>query len=381
MTRVFIATRVMDEHAISVDIALSKKGHEAYRWHGADFPSLQMLSCSIENDVPLRTSIVGPDIQVFEFDFSTIWYRRPARPVVPTIWLHADDVPAASKESELFWLSFPHLFSGNATWVNHWESRSRINNKIVQLREAKRLGFRIPKSLFGNNPDEIKQFIRSAPDGAIYKTFFPMRWIDGTSIAKITTTPVDLNSLPSDKTLRSVPGIFQERIRKQFEIRATFMGDTSFIMRIDSQNDPLGIEDFRRIPTNDLLAKPYQLPSEIVKKCQKLMRHFDILFCSFDFIVDVDGNHVFLEVNEQGQFLWLEQLCPELPMLDAFTDFLVNPSRNFQYIKKVGALRVGDIYRQAKFNELYERDQQVHVFSPDPALAEPKNRFGVQVTI
>ena len=91
MRKVLIATRVMDEHAISVDVVLSQKDHEAYRWHVADFPSLQMVSCSIENDTSLQTNIFGPDIQVSELDFSTIWYRRPARPVVPTAWLHAED--------------------------------------------------------------------------------------------------------------------------------------------------------------------------------------------------------------------------------------------------------------------------------------------------
>ena len=41
-----------------------------------------------------------------------------------------------------------------------------------------------------------------------------------------------------------------------------------------------------------------------------------------DIVVDKDGTYQFLEVNQQGQFLWIEQLCPEVKLLDAFVRFL-----------------------------------------------------------
>lgn len=380
MKKVLIATRVMDEHAITIECALVKKGHSAHRWHGADFPSLQTVHCTICPEQDLSTHIQGPGIDISDFDFTTIWWRRPAKPVAPTAWLHPDDVPAATRESEDFWLSFPHLFDSGATWINHWESRSRVNNKVVQLREAKKIGLHIPKSLFGNNAGAIRDFIRDTPEGVIYKTFFPMRWIEDLSIAKISTTPIAASALPSDKVLQLTPGIFQRRIEKSHEIRVTFMGDTYFAMKINSQADPRGVEDFRRIPTGYLDAAPCVLPKEIADKCRQLMRGFNILFCSIDFIVDTNGNYVFLEINEQGQFIWMEQLCPELPILDAFTDFLCFPTREFAYGKSTPDIRVSEIYRSEDYMDLFEKDNELHVFAANAGLAEPSHKFGVSVT-
>jgi hypothetical protein len=35
-----------------------------------------------------------------------------------------------------------------------------------------------------------------------------------------------------------------------------------------------------------------------------------------------DGNWYFLEINEMGQFLWIENLCPQERYLEAFIQFL-----------------------------------------------------------
>ncbi|WP_256077167.1 hypothetical protein [Massilia sp. YIM B04103] len=380
MAKVFIATRAMDEHAIIVETALQNKGHQSCRWFGSDFPALQAVCCTIGPEADLALSIRGPGIRLQRFDFDTVWYRRPARPVAPSAWLHPDDVPAASRESEVFWQSFPYLFGPESVWVNHWESRARANNKIVQLCEAKKAGLRIPRSLFGNDAGKIRNFITNMPQGAIFKTFFPMRWVDGDTLYKANTKTINVEALASDRMLQMVPGIFQERISKKCEIRATFMGNHYFAIHIDSQSDARGTDDFRSIPTAQLKARPCILPREVVAKCRAMMKNLNILFGSFDFIVDTEGDYVFLEVNEQGQFLWLEQLCPELPLLDSFTEFLVAPSAEFVYKPRRGAVKMEAIVKHRHYERMFEEDNEHHVYAPDPVLADPAYQFGVRVT-
>ena len=60
------------------------------------------------------------------------------------------------------------------------------------------------------------------------------------------------------------------------------------------------------------------------------MNHFGIVFGCFDFIVTPDGEYFFLEINEQGQFLWVEDANPSIKMLDTFTEFLIEQSSNFR---------------------------------------------------
>jgi len=54
-----------------------------------------------------------------------------------------------------------------------------------------------------------------------------------------------------------------------------------------------------------------------------LMRKLGLAFGCIDLIVTPEGEHVFLEVNEMGQFLWAEQDEPACPMLRAFASLLV----------------------------------------------------------
>lgn len=46
-------------------------------------------------------------------------------------------------------------------------------------------------------------------------------------------------------------------------------------------------------------------------------------------IVTPGGDYVFLEVNEMGQFLWIEAANPEIRLLDHFCSFLMSGSAGY----------------------------------------------------
>jgi hypothetical protein len=50
-----------------------------------------------------------------------------------------------------------------------------------------------------------------------------------------------------------------------------------------------------------------------------------ICFGSVDFAVDKNGQWWFLEINEQGQFLWLDQFNPQAKTLEKFCAFITAP--------------------------------------------------------
>lgn len=53
------------------------------------------------------------------------------------------------------------------------------------------------------------------------------------------------------------------------------------------------------------------------------MARLGLLFGCIDLMVTPDDDYVFLEVNEMGQFLWIERANPDIRMLDTFCDFLI----------------------------------------------------------
>lgn len=92
------------------------------------------------------------------------------------------------------------------------------------------------------------------------------------------------------------------------------------------------------MPIEELPIEAVEIPNVIDQKCRMLMESLGLVFGCFDFIVTPDGEYYFLEVNESGQFLWIEKLRPEIKMLDIFTEFLINKNPKFNWVCKPDSL-------------------------------------------
>ena len=55
-----------------------------------------------------------------------------------------------------------------------------------------------------------------------------------------------------------------------------------------------------------------------------------LVFGCFDLVVTPEDEYVFLEVNQMGQFLFVERFCG-LPLLDAFSEFLLQADADFSW--------------------------------------------------
>lgn len=119
-------------------------------------------------------------------------------------------------------------------------------------------------------------------------------------------------------------------------------GDHPLAARIDSQAHDRGAEDWRMIHITELPVFPYRLPPSLLTKVRRFMRSMNIVFGCFDFIVRPDGTHVFLEVNQTGQWLWVEQAAPEIPMLETFCRFLLHGRRDYRGDISVKPLQLRD---------------------------------------
>ena len=119
--------------------------------------------------------------------------------------------------------------------------------------------------------------------------------------------------------------------RKRF-LRTTISGRSSTRMaqlqcvavRLDSQ-----LRDFTRLDWRSDMVAPLKpalvaLPRAVEERCIALMRKLGLAFGCIDLIVTPEGEHIFLEVNEMGQFLWVEQDEPRSELLRCFATLLLN---------------------------------------------------------
>lgn len=351
--RFLVPTFPSDVHAVEVALVLEDRGHEAVLWQGSDFPTLQSASIDFRGG-EIDWELTGLDLDGVRPPFDGVWYRRPTPPVLPST-LHSGDRDVAWRECNEFIAGLYLLAAPDAFWVNPPPIR-RAELKPVQLREAARAGLVIPRTLMSNDPARIRRFLAEHRGRTIYKPFFPAQWDHGDQVAILMTNEVRLEDLPSEDVLRLTPGIFQEKVDKAHELRVTILGEHVVTARLLSQESERTRLDWRA-GMGKISVEPDRLPEEVERACLRLMRGLGIVFGCFDFIVTPEGEHVFLEVNPAGQFLWVEEACPDLPLLAPFVDFLLARHPGFRWQPTPGFVRHADWHplANARIEDLVER--------------------------
>ncbi|AVR98848.1 ATP-grasp domain-containing protein [Pseudoduganella armeniaca] len=339
---ILIHTIPTDIHAAAVQAALRQKGASSQTWHTGDFPSHQTVSWTYQPGQPPRMSVRD------EFDrfdttqrFDTVWHRRIRAPQEPAAVVAPADQQFVAREIGR-WISTTLPLPGqDAFWVNGLRESEYADNKLVQLDAAVRVGMTIPATVATNAPDEIRAFIRAtAPRPVIYKPLRGYTWtLNDKQLISYTKTVTEAD-LPSDDLLRACPGIFQEYIEKDVELRVTIMGHHCVAVALQAPDK----EDWRVSSERDeLTATPFDLAPAVREQCLALMKRLGIVFGCIDFVVTPQGEYVFLEINEMGQFLWVEDLVPETLLLDAFTSFLIARDPEFTWRQPERPLRLAEI--------------------------------------
>lgn len=353
-----------DKHAFAVSEALRLKGAQVFHWYPADFPSrshetFRFVSGSC--DFSVRT---GQE-EIRYLMPSAIWYRRVGSNSDFGSLNSADHAFSraqrqAFREGSLQ-AAFPHAF-----WVNPPATARLADNKLYQQSVALQVGMPTPDTLFSNSPTEIRRFIRDNGGRIAFKSFPAPAWQSASGVYSCHTVYLGESDLVGDDLLSSTPGIFQAIVPKAYEVRLTMLGSFPLAVKILSQETKAGKVDWR-LAYDELRMEPYEVPKQLVSLCSELMAKLSLVFGCFDFIVTPEGEHVFLEVNQQGQFLFLENYTG-IPFLDAFSEFLIQGSRDFRWPVASYSIRYSDLSAQAQI--LAETSLSEHAVSPFPAVNE-----------
>ena len=192
----------------------------------------------------------------------------------------------------------------NAYWISPVYAIREAENKIFQLEIAKKLGFDIPQSIISNNPTQVNDFV-SANNSCIIK---PIKsgLIEDEANQKVVFTSTLNKKWISKKELATCPAYLQNNIKKQKDIRVTVVGCKVFAMSIDSQCEEEAQTDWRK-SSKILKYEAIEIPKDIQNKCITLLRELNLNFGAIDFILNSVGQYIFLEINPNGQWGWVEQ--------------------------------------------------------------------------
>ena len=252
---------------------------------------------------------------------SSIWYRRPAHPIIAPSIVDVDARKYAEGES---WDALLGLWEGiNGLLVSKPSSIRSASHKWEQIRRAQKLGFKVPKTLITNNPKEARQFCGSVGATAVKAVLRSVIAHKDRHEAAY-TTPIDFDD-PRIEDVDLAPCIFQEYVPKQLELRITVVSDSVFACAIHSQRSDKTKHAWRNYDLKNTPHESWVLPKDVERKCKEMVRSYGLNFSAIDMILTPDGEYVFLELNPNGQWAWIDELT-DLPIAEALIRLLFSPA-------------------------------------------------------
>lgn len=187
--------------------------------------------------------------------------------------------------------------------------------KLLQMHAAARAGLRVPEALVTDEASQAAEFARRHGGSVVYKPYRHNVWqVEPGKFATSRTRIVTSETL--DDAVLSTPGIFQTLIEKKAEHRVCVFNDALISVRqTPPADDGARPVDWRREARRQDTLKRSDLPAPVRAALFRLLASLNIQMATIDLAEDSQGRLWFLDLNPSGQFLYLEAINPDLPML------------------------------------------------------------------
>ena len=299
MSKVLVISHDRDTHTGAVLSELAELGTEAVVLNLSTLPQLASLSYSYDGPTTELLYAQNEETALALHEFGAVWWRRPQ-------YVDMSHVP--DEDARLFsegeWDEalaglWPML---DAFWINQPHVDRLASRKSWQLKEAKQIGLRIPRTLITNNPVHARAFIESCggPEQTIYKSF------SATYSAWRETRRLRPDELGLIDMVSVAPVIFQEYVPAGVDLRITVIDGDVFPAVI--QTDSTDYEaDFRMSLGRGVAITEGTIPADVEEGLLRLMQRLGLVYGAIDIRRTPEGEHFFLEVNTAGQWLFVEQ--------------------------------------------------------------------------
>ncbi|HLJ53107.1 MAG TPA: hypothetical protein VKT24_06955 [Rhizomicrobium sp.] len=303
-------------HAHVIVGKLAERGYRASYLLGSDLlASSQPISITITNEGNCGSFAHG-DHRVSLSEAKILWLRRPRAPqVLDASHFSTDAVELVHNDCRLG-LNALMTTAFHGKWISRPDATQQASDKVFQLLAAKACGFRIPSTLVSQSKKDIVSFYERQRRDIIVKT---LAGINGAFLQ--TRQLCDPQSLP-DNVFALCPAIYQERIPGSDHIRLNTFGANSYAALIRSQE-----LDWR--PNLNVPVMAWRVPSELHAKARGVLDKLGLEMGVIDLKITPDGECVWLEVNPQGQFLFLDALT-DLRLGDRFVDYLIEEAASVE---------------------------------------------------
>ncbi len=273
------------------------------RLNSEDYPFEFELTIDLDSVAPnhVRWGLAPPGSEIEQS--RSIWYRRVRAPSKPP---HMDQGTYEFCVRESRTALMGAVLLGSHRIMSDPTRVSAAENKPYQLHLAKTVGLSIPSTLVTNSPAAVREayhrfggrmIVKPAKSGYVE--------LEGEGHA-IYTSQVLAQHLEEIDSARWSAAIYQPLLEKACDVRVTVVGDRVLTAEIDSQVDPEARVDWRHTVDPNLPHRKGQLPASVEAAVRDLVRRLGLAFGAIDFIRTPADEYVFLEINPNGQWLWLD---------------------------------------------------------------------------
>ena len=235
-------------------------------------------------------------------DVAAVWLRRPKPLVVSTGRNTAERRHIANEWAEAVEGFLAHIPAER--WINYPARNATASHKMEQLTRARTLGLQTPDTLVTQDAQELRAFC-DTHHAVIIKPLASgyLEYEDGS--ASIFTNRIskrDITHLP----LEAAPTLFQEEIAKSADVRITVLDDHLTAVAMRKMNGTRQILDIRRDNMEGVEYERITPPPAIEQGIRALMNSYGLRFGALDFAITHAGTWIFLELNPNGQWAWLD---------------------------------------------------------------------------
>ena len=311
---ILLITSRNDLAADLLTIELNRIANNFVRLNIEDFPADICISW-----IPLSEKTLLLNKEFYQLrNIKSAWYRKSPSAVLPT-----DFSSNSVKEFVLrnvcaflegFWESSEWF------WLNKPSRVQYAENKLLQLKIAKKMGIPIPRTLITNNPTLVREFIETHKSVVTKPITSPVVHLDN-SYWGVFTHVVSSQDI-EDTSVKISPCIFQERIKKKSDLRITVIGKKVFAAEITTDDSESDNPDWRAIDNKFLKYKTFPVTPKLENFCIEFLEYLGLAYGAFDFILDKNDEVLFLEVNPSGQWGWIEHETG-LPITRAIAELLI----------------------------------------------------------
>jgi hypothetical protein len=259
----------------------------------ADFPARSTIDVGFGGADHLV--LTGPSRRpVHASEVGAVWYRRE-RPLGldPSLTDTTARLFAWSESTEAltgFWRSL------ECFWMNPAAGDEAAQRKIRQLQVAREVGLEVPETLITNDPHLAQAFVeKHLAAGVIRKAF---RNIAEAPRSTERVTVADLHRMDA---VRLAPVTFQAFVPADLDLRVIVVEDEIFAAAIRSAPE---FQTDYRMGIGSAEFSACTLPDPVAAALLELHRRLGIVYGASDFRVTPEGQHVFLEVNPAGEYLF-----------------------------------------------------------------------------